>query len=120
MREKKEIISWVYEEQCFNEPYESFYDILTSPMDRAKGGKGGLGKGTKMMRGGMVGSVGERTASIPLGSRPGQPFSRETEREELKRLRVGSAKVEELIKELQAEKESLEAKTAQVRASIAS
>lgn len=118
MKEKKEIISWVYEEQCFNEPYESFYDILTSPMDRARGGKGGLGKGTKMMRGGMVGSVGERTAAIPLGSRPGQPFSRETEREELKRLRAASVKVEDMIKQLQIEKENLESQTAQVRASM--
>jgi YEATS domain-containing protein 4 len=117
MREQKEIISWVYEEQCFNEPYESFYDILTSPMDRQRGGKGGLGKGTKMMRGGMVGSVGERTASIPIGSRPGQPFSRETEREELSRLRKATAKVEDTMKELQAEREAIDAKMAQIKAS---
>ena len=71
-----------------------------------------------MMRGGMVGSVGERTAAIPLGSRPGQPFSRETEREELKRLRTATSKVQEMIKELQSEKENLEAQTAQVRASM--
>lgn len=117
MREQKEIISWVYEEQCFNEPYETFYEILTSPMDRQRGGKGGLGKGTKLMRGGMVSSIGERTAAIPLGSRPGQPFSRETEREELSRLRKATIKVEETMKELLAEKEAIDAQMAQIKAS---
>lgn len=92
MRKEEVIKSWVYEEQLFNEPYNEFYDILTSPMDRGKGG----GKGTRVMKGGMVGSVGERTASIPLTTRPDQPFSRETERMEIKRLMEANAKVKEL------------------------
>jgi YEATS domain-containing protein 4 len=99
MRVKGEVIAWVYEEQLFNEPYETFYDIMTSPMERGKGG----GKGTKMMKGGMVGSVGERTALIPLQNRPGQPFSRETEKLELKKLREAQAKVEEMVKEIEKE-----------------
>lgn len=117
MRQQKEITSWVYEEQIFNEPYENFYEILTSPMERGKGAKGGLGKGTRMMKGGMVGSVGERTALIPLGSRPGQPFSRETEKEEGKRLQVAWQKVEAMIKELQEQKVDLDAERARIVAS---
>jgi YEATS domain-containing protein 4 len=105
MRVKGEVISWSYEEQLFNEPYEQFYDLLTNPVDRSKaaGGKGGKGKGTKVMRGGMVGSTGERTALIPVGSRPGQPFSRETEKKETKRLVEARGKVEEMVKEAQRE-----------------
>jgi YEATS domain-containing protein 4 len=105
MRVKGEVISWSYEEQLFNEPNEQFYEILTNPVDRSKagGGKGGKGKGTKIMRGGMVGSTGERTALIPVGSRPGQPFSRETEKAETRRMAEARAKVEEMVKEAQRE-----------------
>jgi YEATS domain-containing protein 4 len=86
MEKEGEIRSWCYEEQIFNEPYEQLYDILTSPMDRSKGGKGGMAKGTRVLKGGMVGSVGERTATLPLTSRPDQPFSIETERNEQRRI----------------------------------
>ncbi|EPE31691.1 hypothetical protein GLAREA_12447 [Glarea lozoyensis ATCC 20868] len=102
MRTKGEVISWSYEEQLFNEPNEQFFDLLTSPVDRkAAGGKGGKGKGTKLMRGGMVGSTGERTALIPVGSRPGQPYSRETEKKEMRRMGEAKAKVDEMVKEAQ-------------------
>ena len=43
-----EVISWTYEEQIFNEPYEPFYEILTSgalPTTKSGGGGGGKGKG---------------------------------------------------------------------------
>ena len=106
------IISWVYEEQLFNEPYEQFYEILTSPMDRAKGG----GKGTRMMKGGMVGSVGERTALIPLTNRPDQPFSRETEKGEIRKLREARDKVEEMTRELAKELKQKEEELASLRA----
>ncbi|KAG9230897.1 chromatin-modifying complex subunit AF9 [Amylocarpus encephaloides] len=105
MRQSPCIKSWVYEEQLFNEPYDGFFDLLTSPLDRSKagGGKGGKGKGTKVMRGGMVGSTGERTALLPLASRPGQPFSRETEKAEIKKLQEAKGKVDEMVKEVQRE-----------------
>jgi YEATS domain-containing protein 4 len=107
MKKQPELSAWVYEEQLFNEPYENFYDILTSPMERGKGGKG-----TRILKGGMVGSVGERTAMIPLTTRPDQPFSRETEKLEIKRLEVAKVKVtdmtEELRKELREKQKELE------------
>ncbi|RDL37417.1 uncharacterized protein BP5553_04850 [Venustampulla echinocandica] len=112
MRQAPQIISWAYEEQLFNEPYEQFYDLLTSPVDRSKGAGG---KGTKMMKGGMVGSSGERTSLIPLSCRPGQPFSRETEKAELKRLREAQGKVEEMTKKLQSELRDTEKELASLK-----
>lgn len=100
MRKKGEVRAWQYDEQLFNEPYEAFYDILTSPMERQKGGGG---KGTRVLKGGMVGSVGERTAMIPLTTRPDQPFSRETEKIELRRLEGALVKVDEMTEELKKE-----------------
>lgn len=99
MRQDKVVMSHVYEEQVFNEPYDHFYEILTSPASVVKG----AGKSTKMMRGGMVSGVGERTALIPLTNRPGQPFSRETEKLEMKRLRDARDKVDEMTTKLKAE-----------------
>jgi YEATS domain-containing protein 4 len=100
MRRKGEIRAWGYEEMVFNEPYENFYELLTSPMDRSKGGKG---KGTRILKGGMVGSVGERTVTLPNSTRPDQPFSRETEVLEIKRMKEAQSKVEELRKEMEKE-----------------
>jgi YEATS domain-containing protein 4 len=103
MRLDPEIRAWTYEEQLFNEPYENFYELLTTPMERVKGGGGG-GKGTRVMKGGMVGSTGERTTQIPLTNRPGHPFSRETEKLEIQKLEKANIEVkrltEELLKEL--------------------
>lgn len=114
MRLAPEVISWVYEEQLFNEPYEQFYELLTSPVDRTKGASG-KGKGTKLMKGGMVGSTGERTALLPLASRPGQPFSRETEKAEIKRLREAQGKVDEMVKIAQRELKDAEKELASLR-----
>lgn len=97
MRKSGRVRSWQYEEQLFNEPYEQFYEILTSPKEKVKGSGG---KGTRVMTGGMVSSVGERTAMIPLTKRPDQPFARETEKEELKRLDAANSKVQELVEEM--------------------
>jgi YEATS domain-containing protein 4 len=113
MKAAPEIIAWVYEEQLFNEPYEQFYELLTSPVDRSKGGKG---KGTRLMKGGMVGSTGERTALIPLSNRPGQPFSRETERAEVKRLREAREKVEKMVEGAQRDLKEAEKELAALRA----
>ncbi|PQE16484.1 yeats family protein [Rutstroemia sp. NJR-2017a BBW] len=106
-----EVISWVYDEMVFNEPYEQFYEILTSPAPRVKGGGGGK----KVLSGGLVGSVGERTALVPLTSRPGQPFSRETEKGEVRRLGVGRRKVEEMTEGLRKELREKEAELKRLR-----
>lgn len=112
MKLQPEIRSWVYEEQLFNEPYEAFYDLLTTPMERVKGG----GKGTKVMRGGMVGSTGDRTATIPLQTRPDQPFSRESEKLEIKRLEEAGVKVRQMREELKKELTENEAELARLKA----
>ena len=111
------IISHCYEEQLFNEPYEQFYELLTSPVARGKG------KGTKMMKGGMVGSSGERTALIPLSSRPDQPFSRETEKLEVKRLMEARGKIQVMNasaqEELKVKEEELRKLKAELKGMVA-
>ena len=117
MRAEGQVISWAYEEQLFNEPYEQFYELLTNPIDRSKAGagKGGKGKGTKVMRGGMVGSTGDRTVTIPLQNRPGQPFSRESEKLEIKKLQEAKGKVDEMVTETQRETRAVERELAELR-----
>jgi YEATS domain-containing protein 4 len=116
MKAAPAIIAHCYEEQLFNEPYEQFYELLTNPIARGKG----KSAGTKMMKGGMVGSTGERTALIPLASRPDQPFSRETEKLEIKRLQEARRKVEEqnlkAVEELRAKEEELKQLRAELQA----
>lgn len=97
----------------FNEPYENLYELLTSPMDRSKGGKG---KVTRIMKGGMVGSVGERTVTLPNSTRPDQPFSRETELLEIKRLKEAQNKVETFRNDLMKEIKDKEQELASLRA----
>lgn len=108
-----EVISWTYEEQLFNEPFEAFYEILTSGAmpphsSTSTSGRGGKGKGKgkdkdkdkaaqpRRTEGGVL----ERSAMIPLTNRPGQPFSRETEQVEIKKLRDAQARVENMTREL--------------------
>jgi YEATS domain-containing protein 4 len=102
---KHEVQALAYEEQIFNEPYEAFYEILTSgPPPVGKGGKGGAGGGKNKGRLSVLNDrIGERTAMVPARSSPGQPFSRETEQLEIKRLKEARAKVDEMTKELTAE-----------------
>ena len=127
MMENGEVRSWSYEEQLFNEPYDVFYRILTSgavPKDwkpaGGGGGAGGKGKGGKgknrappPLPAPDSGEVWERTAMIPNSNRPGQPFSRETEAAEIKKLKEAQATAEEwtqkVLEELK-EKEELLAK----------
>ncbi|AEO69204.1 deec0651-859f-4de2-85af-7c522228b301 [Thermothielavioides terrestris] len=110
-----QVISWAYEEQLFNEPYEPFYELLTSgamppaapPPPKSSGSKssssGGGSKGKEKDAGKQVvasrteGGVLERSAMIPLTNRPGQPFSRETEQVEIKKLKEALVKVEALM-----------------------
>lgn len=107
-----EILSWCYEEQVFNEPYEHFYEILTTGAEKTKGKAGAkkksLGPGT---------SIPERTALIPMRSSPGQPYSREAEQLEVKRLKEARAKVEEQNKAMTQSLREKEAKLAALRAS---
>jgi YEATS domain-containing protein 4 len=107
-----EVLAWLYEEQLFNEPYENFYDILTTGAEKAKGKVGGakkknLGPGT---------SIPERTALIPMRSSPGQPYSREAEQLEVKRLKDARAKVEEQNKAMTQLLREKEAQLAALRA----
>lgn len=112
-----EVTAWVYEEQLFNEPFEQFYDTLTSgalpssdpghqhPFTTTKGGaKGGKTKGgagakevqPKRSEGGVL----ERSAMIPMATRPGQPFSSEAEKLEIKKMHEAQAKVESMYQAL--------------------
>ncbi|ORY69531.1 YAF9-like protein [Pseudomassariella vexata] len=118
-----EVVAWTYEEQLFNEPYEEFYKILTTGA-RDKGtpapGGGGKGKG----KGGKVaaaeennvkGDVKERSAMIPLQTRPGQPFSREAEQLEIKRIREGEEKVQDMILQMTRSHKAKEAELAALK-----
>lgn len=101
-----EVRSWSYEEQLFNEPYEVFYNLLTSGAV-PKGYKppaGGKGKGKGKQRAPPAlpdpnsGVVWERTAMIPTHNRPGRPFSSETEAAEIKKLQDAQATTEEMCR----------------------
>lgn len=119
MNANGEVVSWIYEEQLFNEPYEHFFDILTTgampPSDPnftapapggKKGGKGGKGGPAKGAAGEVVekmteGGVRERSAMIPQKSRPGQPFSKEAEDLEMGIIKEAMEKVAKMMKEVE-------------------
>ncbi|KAK0646448.1 histone acetyltransferase subunit [Cercophora newfieldiana] len=112
MRLNGEVISWTYEEQIFNEPYEAFYDVLTSgaipvPGSKVGGGKGkgAAAKGKEQEAQRSEGGVLERSAMIPMTNRPGQLFSRETEQVELKKLQEALKTVQEMTKKMATELE---------------
>jgi YEATS domain-containing protein 4 len=113
MKQRGEVPAVVYEEQLFNEPYENFYEILTSPAPVGKGGK------TKVLKGGMVSSVGERTALIPLTNRPGSEFSLETENLELTKIKDAIALVKKLVDNQAKENQESEATLAKLKAEVA-
>ncbi|KAK8049314.1 YEATS family protein [Apiospora phragmitis] len=94
-----EIKAWTYEEQLFNEPFEEFYKLLTSGARDKGAGTGGKGKGKgKSVAPPQEGDIKERSAMIPLANRPGQPFSRETEQLEIKRLKEAEEKVVDMVR----------------------
>jgi len=95
MTRSGEIRSWCYDEQVFNEPLEPFYEVLTSPGDKNTG----VGPKRKIGPGGMV-SLDRRDALIPPRNSPGNPFSREAEDLEIRRLKAAEIKVEEMKKEV--------------------
>jgi YEATS domain-containing protein 4 len=121
-----EVISWTYEEQIFNEPYDSFYEILTSgalPASSgitkgAKGGKGAKEKAQPPPRR-TEGGVLERSAMIPLTTRPSQPFSLETEQLEIKKLKEAQVKVEEMTRQMTEELRRKEERLRQLKAEAA-
>jgi YEATS domain-containing protein 4 len=112
MKQRGEVPAVVYEEQLFNEPYESFFEILTIPAPPGKGGK------TKVLKGGMVSSVGERTALIPLTNRPGSEFSLETENLLLVEIKRAAADVMKMMEETKEDVAKKEAELAALRAPI--
>ncbi|KAI0383049.1 yeats family-domain-containing protein [Hypomontagnella monticulosa] len=117
MRNGGEVVAWVYEEQLFNEPFEDFYKVLTTgARDKNAGGKGGKGKGKNAaaaQQDSGASDVKERSAMIPLTNRPGQPFSRETEQLEIKRLKEAEDKVNQMVLEMS---KSVKAKEAELAA----
>ncbi|KAK3302207.1 YAF9-like protein [Chaetomium strumarium] len=125
-----QVISWAYEEQIFNEPYEPFYEILTSgamppSSTSAASSRSGLkgGKGKDKEQGKQVarseGGVLDRSAMIPLTNRPGQPFSRETEQLEIKKLKEALVKVEELTQKTKDEVQKKEQRLKELKAEAA-
>ncbi|KAI1155960.1 hypothetical protein F4825DRAFT_361595 [Nemania diffusa] len=121
MRTGGEVVAWTYEEQVFNEPFEDFYKILTSgARDKGAPGTGGKGKGkgkNVSVTIGKDGDVKERSAMIPLTIRPGQPFSRETEEAELKRLREADERVQAMLTSLNLQVKKKEEELAALKAS---
>ncbi|KAI6090453.1 yeats family-domain-containing protein [Hypoxylon rubiginosum] len=122
MRNGGEVVAWVYEEQMFNEPFEDFYKVLTTgARDKNASGSGGKGKGkgksTAAQQSGEGGEVKERSAMIPLTNRPGQPFSRETEQLEIKRLKDAEDKVHQMVLEMSKAVKAKEAELAALKRS---
>lgn len=117
-----EVRAWSYEEQLFNEPYEVFFNILTSGAvpkgwKTAAGGKGkGKNRPTPPLPPPDSDNVWERSAMIPRHNRPAQPFSRETEAAEIKRLKDAQAKTEEMSATVLAELKAKEDLLAKLKA----
>lgn len=87
-----DVISWNYEEQIFNEPYEAFFDVLTSGAQSRQGKKGAPLDPA-------AGVVYERSALVPRHLTAEQPFSRETEDLETQRIRKALETVQGWIDE---------------------
>ena len=91
-KERREIVrSVVYEEVLFNEPVETFYEILT-------GGVQGKGKGGKAGKAALKVGAG-MTAEIPERVSKDNVFSRQEESKELDRLGEAIKTVETMIVE---------------------
>jgi len=121
--ENGEIRSWSYEEQLFNEPYDAFYRILTAgavPKGWKPAGGGGKGKGKNRAPPPLPapdsGEVWERTAMIPNTNRPGQPFSRETEAAEIKKLKDALSTTEGWTQKILSELKEKEERLAKLKA----
>jgi YEATS domain-containing protein 4 len=131
-----EVRAWSYEEQLFNEPYDTFYQLLTNgavpkgwkssstantPSGAATGKGKGKGKGAANRQPPPLpapdsGEVWERSAMIPNVNRPGQPFSRETEAAEVKKLSEAQKTTEDMTKRVLAELKDKEELLAKLKA----
>ena len=116
-----EVRSWSYEEQLFNEPYEAFFNILTSgavPKNwKPSGGKGkGKNRAPPPLPGPDSNEVWEHSAMIPAHNRPGQPFSLETEAAEMKKLSDAKDQVEDMRKKILEELKGKEELLAKLKA----
>lgn len=93
------------------------------------GGKGGGNKATQQQQvssssaaaadgsGGVIGGdVKERSAMIPQSNKPGQPFSRDTEALEIKRLREAGEKVHQMVLEMNKSIKDKEAELTRLKA----
>ncbi|CRK38180.1 hypothetical protein BN1708_007651 [Verticillium longisporum] len=125
--------AWIYEDQLFSEPYETFYEILTSgahpkghPGGAASAGAGagagkagGAGKGkTKALPplpDKNAPAVWERTAIVPAHSKPGHEFSRDTEQLEIKKLKDAQDAAQKLCKSMLDELKDKEAQLARLK-----
>ena len=119
-----EVRSWSYEEQLFNEPYEAFFNVLTTGaapkgLNPPGGGSKGKGKGKNRAAPPLPdpnsGEVWERTAMIPNHNHPGQPFSRETEAAEIKKLQDAQSLTEDMCSKMLAELKEKEEYLAQLK-----
>lgn len=91
------ILSRNYEEVVFNEPVETMYELLTggAPAPATKG------KGSKNMKNAAstTPADGKRTAELPFKPNEKNPYSLETEGQELDRLKEAIKTVEKMVKE---------------------
>ena len=113
------IIAWNYEEQLFNEPYEVFYNLLTSGA-HARAGQAPGGKGAASKKPAAVdpasGIVYERSALVPLHLTAEQPFSKETEDIERERISKALEKVMGWIDETKTANAEKEKRLAELKA----
>lgn len=124
MRNGGEIVAWVYEEQLFNEPFEEFFKALTTGVhdkgsNTAPTGGKGKGKGKSVAPPPTFtqdGEVKERSAMIPATTRPGHPFSKETEALEIKRIKEAEDKVHQMISEANKSVKAKEAELVRLKA----
>lgn len=64
----------------------------------SKGEEKGKGKGGKKKTGPSTTTIPERTALLPMRSSPGQPYSRDVEVQEVKKLQEARTKIEQQIR----------------------
>lgn len=115
-----EVRSWIYEEQVFNEPFESFYHVLTSGA-HPKGhpaGKGGKGKNKPIppLPAKPTNEVWERTAMLPAQSRPDLQFSHELQELEIQKLKQAQEQAQKMSKKMLDELKEKEALLARLKA----
>ena len=108
-KERKDpVISQLYDEVVFNEPSETFYDILTNEAPPTGRGKGNS-KGAKQR------ITGSRTAELPIQSTPENPYSARAEVHELDRLKEAKKEVDSLIVEERAKLEERDQELRELR-----